>query len=94
VTRAGSAGRSPRRLELDVEVDTDDELRALRGALLAARATELSELQRRAGRLNLGYGSDTTREAMNDEVAHLRRRWEMLDRLIAALGEAAPDRPA
>ncbi len=94
MTRAGSAGRSPRHLELDIEVDTDDELRALRGALLAARATELSELQRRAGRLNLGYGSDTTREAMDDEVVQLRRRWAMLDRLIDALDEAAPDRPA
>ena len=94
MTRAGSAGRSPRRLQLEIQVDTDDELRALRGALLAARASELSELQRRAGRLNLGYGSDTIREALDDEVAHLRRRWEMLDRLIASLEVAAPDRPA
>jgi hypothetical protein len=93
-----------RRIQVSIPLDGDDELRALRGALLAARATELSELQRRAGRLNLGYGSDTTREAIGDEVAHLRRRWEMLDRLIAALDdaapteaaptEAAPDRPA
>jgi hypothetical protein len=93
-----------RRIQVSIPIDGDDELRALRGALLAARATELSELQRRAGRLNLGYGSDTTREAIGDEVAHLRRRWEMLDRLIAALddaapteaasGKAAPDRPA
>jgi len=93
VTRPGSAGRSVRRIQVSIPLD-DDELRALRGALLAARATELSELQRRAGRLNLGYGSDTIREAMDDEVAHLRRRWDMLDRLIAALDEAAPDRPA
>ena len=50
--------------------------------------------QRRAGRLNLGYGSDTTRDSMDDEVVHLRRRWEMLDRLIAALPTALPDRPA
>jgi hypothetical protein len=77
-----------RRIQISLPLDGDDELRALRGALLAARATELSELQRRAGRLNLGYGSDTTRDAMGDEVAHLRRRWEMLDRLIAALDAA------
>jgi hypothetical protein len=88
-----------RRIQVSIPLDGDEELRALRGALLAARATELSELQRRAGRLNLGYGSDTTREAIGDEVVHLRRRWEMLDRLIAALDEAAPtgaapDRPA
>lgn len=82
-----------RRLDLSIPVDGDDELGALRGALLAARASELSELQRRAGRLNLGYGSDTTRDAMGDEVAQLRRRWEMLDRLIAALDEAARGRP-
>jgi hypothetical protein len=60
-------------------------LRALRGALLAARASELSELQRRAGRLNLGYGSDSARDSMSEETRSLRRRWEMLDRLIAAL---------
>lgn len=79
------ADRDPSRdLAIRVRVDTDDELRALRGALLAARASELSELQRRAGRHNLGYGSDTARESMTDEVVELRRRWEMLDRLIAA----------
>jgi hypothetical protein len=83
-----------RRIQVNIPLDGDDELRALRGALLAARATELSELRRRAGRLNLGYGSDTTRESMGDEIAHLRRRWEMLDRLIAALDEAAPDEAA
>ena len=94
MTRSGPAGRSVRGIQISIPLDGDDELRALRGALLAARATELSELQRRAGRLNLGYGSDTTREAMGDEVAHLRRRWEMLDRLIAALDEAAPDEAA
>jgi hypothetical protein len=74
-----------RDVAIRLRVDTDEDLRALRGALLAARATELSELQRRAGRHNLGYGSDTARESMTDEVVQLRRRWEMLDRLIAAL---------
>jgi Mg/Co/Ni transporter MgtE len=74
-----------RDVTVHIQVDSDDDLRALRGALLAARASELSELQRRAGRHNLGYGSDTARESMTDEVIQLRRRWEMLDRLIAAL---------
>jgi hypothetical protein len=78
-----------RDLAIHVRVNSDDELRALRGALLAARASELSELQRRAGRHNLGYGSDTARDSMTDEVVQLRRRWEMLDRLIAALESAA-----
>jgi hypothetical protein len=89
-----ASGRAERRLELTILVDSDDELRALRGALLAARASELSELQRRAGRLNLGYGSDTARASMSDEVANLRRRWEMLDRLIASLDEAGTETSA
>jgi hypothetical protein len=79
-------------LRLEIPIDTDDELRALRGALLAARATELSEVQRRAQRHNLGYGSDSQRESMTDEVADRRRRWEMLDRLITALESAVRDR--
>ena len=91
MTRSGSAGRPVDRLDIAIQVESDDEVRALRGALLAARASELSELQRRAGRLNLGYGSDTTRESMNDQVAQLRLRWEMLERLIAALDEGRRD---
>ena len=88
---AGGEAAGPERiLEIMFRVDTDEELRALRGALLAARASELSELQRRAGRLNLGYGSDTARASMSDEVKHLRQRWEMLDRLISALDAERP----
>jgi hypothetical protein len=79
-------------LRLEIPIDTDDELRALRGALLAARATELSEVQRRAQRHNLGYGTDSQRESMTDEVADRRRRWEMLDRLVTALESAVRDR--
>jgi hypothetical protein len=94
VTGDDPSDQPERSLELRFRLDSKDELRALRGALLAARAGELSELRRRAGRLNLGYGSDTTRESMGDEVAQLRRRWEMLDRLIAALDEASSDRSA
>jgi hypothetical protein len=98
VTRAQAGADAPpdpepdpaRDLAIHVRVDTDDELRALRGALLAARATELSELQRRAGRHTLGYGSDTARESMSAEVVQLRRRLEMLDRLIAALPKETP----
>lgn len=92
MTAADSADGPEGSLEIRLRLDSDDELHALRGALLAARASELSELQRRAGRLNLGYGSDTTRQSMGDEVAQLRRRWEVLDRLIAALDEASSDR--
>ena len=97
MTRARDAGegeaRPPGRIvEIELRIDTDEELLALRGALLAARASELSELQRRAGRLNLGYGTDTARASMSDEVANLRQRWEMLDRLISALDAAKPTR--
>ena len=77
-----------RTVELTLDIESDDELRALRGALLAARATELSELQRRAGRHSYGYGSDSARETMSDEVASHRRRHDMLDRLIAAIDAA------
>jgi predicted P-loop ATPase len=93
VTRAGEASEPRRTLAISIRVDSDDELRALRGALLAARASELSEVQRRAQRHNLGYGSDTARESMSDEVANLRRRWEMLDRLISSLDEARSGDP-
>jgi hypothetical protein len=81
-----------RPLRIVLEVASDDELRALRGALLAARATELSEVQRRAQRNNLGYGTDSQRESMTAEVADRCRRWEMLDRLLSAIDEAAADR--
>jgi len=82
-----SSGRS---IELALRVDSDEDLRALRAALLAARASELSEVQRRSQRHSLGYGSDSQRDAMTAEVDDRRRRWEMLDRLIAAIDEAVP----
>jgi hypothetical protein len=81
-----------RLLRIAIEVASDDELRALRGALLAARATELSEVQRRAQRHNLGYGTDSQRESMTAEVADRRRRWEMLDRLVSAIDQAVAGR--
>ena len=83
---------SERFIELTLRVDSDDELRALRGALLAARATELSEVQRRAQRHSLGYGTDSQRESMTEEVTLARLRWEMLDRLITAIDAAVANR--
>lgn len=68
-----------------------EQARALRSALLAARATELGELQRRGGRLAYGYGSESTREGMTGELGRLRMRLEMLDRLLAALDAAGDD---
>jgi hypothetical protein len=82
----------PDPVRLEIPIESDDELRALRGALLAARATELSEVQRRAQRHNLGYGTDSQRESMTDEVSDRRRRWEMLDRVLSALEAAVRDR--
>lgn len=75
-------------LLLRIRIAGPDELRALRGALLAAHASELSEVQRRSQRHSLGYGTDSQRNSMTDEVADRRRRWEMLDRLITALDAA------
>jgi hypothetical protein len=82
-----TAGEGPTEgvLRLEVPVEGDEDRRILRGALLSARATELSELQRRAGRHALGYGSDSARTTMDDEVGRLRRRIELLDALIAAI---------
>ena len=82
----------PDPVRFEIPIETDDELRALRGALLAARATELSEVQRRAQRHSLGYGTDSQRDSMTAEVADRRRRWEMLDRLLTALESAVRDR--
>ena len=76
-------------LHLEVPLDTDEDLAALEGALLAARATERSQVRRRSDRLAFGYGSDAARETMNDEVDQAERRWTMLDRLIESLKTAS-----
>jgi hypothetical protein len=81
-------GPSPKTLRLEVEIDSDADAEALEGALLAARASELAELQRRGDRLSFGYGSESARESMSAEVVQRRRRWTMLDRLINALADA------
>jgi hypothetical protein len=78
----------PIRLELDADAD---DIASLRGALLAARATELAEARRRGDRLSFGYGTDSAREGMSAEVIQARRRYELLDRLIAALDAATKD---
>ena len=70
-----------------LELDGED-ARVLRGALLAARATELAELHRRGFRHSYGKASDSARESMSAEVEHHRRRIDLLDRLIEALPTA------
>jgi hypothetical protein len=77
--------RSRRVLHLEVPIESDEELATLEGALLAARAAELSQMRRRGDRLSFGYGTDSARETMNDEVDQAERRWTMLDRLLTAL---------
>jgi len=79
-------GQPPARtLRIDLPVEADDDLGLLRGALLAAKATELAEIKRRDFRMSTGYGTDTAREGMNAEMAQHRRRIELLDRLVRAL---------
>ena len=73
------------RMELDLEAE---DVRTLRGALLAARATELAAIQRRDARLFAGYGTETARDDMSAEMAQHRRRIELLDRLLEALAIA------
>jgi len=81
-----SAGRV---LHLEMPIDSDEELAALEGALIAARATERSTARRRGDRLSFGYGTDAARETMNDEIDQAERRVTVLDRLLKALDEAS-----
>jgi hypothetical protein len=76
-------------LRLEIPIESDDELAALEGALLAARATERSQVRRRSDRLSFGYGSDSARETMNDEVEQAQLRLTMLDRLLTTIKEAS-----
>jgi hypothetical protein len=80
-----------RSLRLDVPIDSDEDVAALEGALLAARASELAEVRRRGDRAFFGYGSESARESMSAEVVQRRRRWTMLDRLLTALEAATRD---
>ena len=81
-------GQPPARtIRIDLPIYDADDPRVLRGALLRARAAELADLQRRDARLSFGYGTDSAREGMSAEVDHHRRRIELLDRLLAALGD-------
>jgi hypothetical protein len=86
-----TSGGERRSLRLEVPIDSDEDVAALEGALIAARASELAEARRRGDRAFFGYGSDSARESMSAEVTQLQRRWSMLDRLLTAL-EAATSR--
>jgi len=75
-------------LRVEIPIESDEEQAALEGALLAARASELSQMRRRGDRLAFGYGTDSARETMSDDVEQAQRRWTMLDRLLAGLKAA------
>jgi hypothetical protein len=77
-----------RTVRLEIPVDSEEDLDALEGALLRARAAELGEWRRRETRLVAGYGDATTRESMTDEGARAKARWSMLERVLAALRAA------
>ena len=83
-----SESKGKRVVRLEIPIDSEEELAALEGALIAARASELSQMRRRGTRHALGYGSDAARETMTDEVDHAERRHAMLDRLLTALRSA------
>jgi hypothetical protein len=85
-----SESKGERVLRLEIPIESEEELAALEGALIAARATELSQIRRRGTRHALGYGSDSARETMSDEVDRAERRHAMLDRLLQALRKASP----
>jgi hypothetical protein len=82
---------SRRVVRVAIPVESDDDLRALRAALLAARASELAEMRRRGDRLSWGYGDEGARESMSSAKDDRERRWQMLDRLIAALEQPPPE---
>jgi hypothetical protein len=74
-------------LRVEIPIESGNDVRALRSALLAARASELAEVRRRSGRLSYGYGTDSARESMAAEVDDRERRLGMLDRLLAAMDD-------
>ena len=83
---AGRCHRWGVNIELDL---ASEDVRVLRGALLAARATELAEAHRRGFRASYEKQSESARQGMTAEVEHHLRRIELLDRLIAALPDAS-----
>jgi len=81
-------------IRLEIPIEDDEDLDALEQALLRARAAELGEVRRLEVRLGAGYGDAGTRTSMNAEERRARRRWTMLDRLLAALRSSRPSAEA
>jgi hypothetical protein len=79
----------PRRHEVRLDLETDDELAELERAILKARATELGEVRRRNVRLVAGYGDATSRDVMDDEARRAQARYDVLTQLLDAIRAAA-----
>jgi hypothetical protein len=78
----------PRELAVRLPIASEEELDELEKALLKARATELSEVRRQNLRFTAGYGDATSRDVM-DVVGRLAQvRYDVLSRLIEAIGRA------
>jgi hypothetical protein len=76
----------PRSIELGIDIADDEELAELERALLKARAAELGEVRRRQVRFTAGYGDATTRDVLDDEGRRAQIRYDLLSRLLDALG--------
>lgn len=79
--------RPSRTIDLQIDISDDEELAELERALLKARATELGAIRRRNVRLTAGYGDATTRDVLDDEGRRAQVRYELLNRLLEALGK-------
>jgi hypothetical protein len=76
----------PRSIELGIDIADDEELAELERALQKARAAELGEVRRRQVRFTAGYGDATTRDVLDDEGRRAQIRYDLLSRLLDALG--------
>ena len=78
----------PREIELRLTVESDAALDELERVLLKARATELAEVRRQDLRHTAGYGDTTSRDVMGQTGRSARLRYDLLTRLIEAIGRA------
>lgn len=83
---------SSRAIDLHLELADDEEVAELERALLKARASELGEVRRRDIRLTAGYGDATTRDVLDDESRRARIRYDVLGKVLDALGATQGER--
>ena len=77
----------PRELVLTL-YESDAALDELERVLLKARATELAEVRRQDLRYTAGYGDATSRDVLGDTGRTARLRYDLLTRLVEAVGRA------